>query len=68
VVVAAALFAAFWWKRKQQKETKVADVPLQSVTTNVPVVTEIHDVEVKVKLGGGNFGDVYQGVWQVRKK
>ena len=69
--IVAALFILA--KRRRNNKPPKDDVPLESVITTTtsapvvaPVVTEIKDVEVKVRLGGGNFGDVYQGVWQVK--
>ena len=75
-VLIAGIVAALFILAKRRRNNKPPpkdDVPLESVITTTtsapvvaPVVTEIKDVEVKVRLGGGNFGDVYQGVWQVK--
>ena len=28
-------------------------------------VKTLKDIDIQERLGGGNFGDVYRGIWQV---
>ncbi len=31
-----------------------------------PSPKEIRDIRILEKLGGGNFGEVYKGLWKIR--
>ena len=36
---------------------------MSNIQTDVLTI-EVSDIEIKERLGGGQFGDVYRGVWQ----
>ena len=50
---------------RQQQEGHNDDGPIYAaIKAEVLGVDKIEDVEVLEKLGSGNFGEVYRGVWQ----
>ena len=55
----------YLWKRKQRKNKEVEEGNFNEISMVVPK-SNVKDVEIKQRLGGGNFGDVFYGVWAVR--
>jgi hypothetical protein len=35
---------------------------------NSESMREVHDIQIKERLGGGYFSDVYRGVWEVNEE
>jgi serine/threonine protein kinase len=46
-------------KTESEPESSNSSVPLQ------PIADNLQDITIEERLGGGNFGDVYRGTWQV---
>jgi len=80
VVVAAAILVAFFlWRRRASADGRksLIDINLpgrppspSNLQSKFPSMDEVdtwtvlEDVEIKEKLGGGNFGEVYRGVYR----
>lgn len=50
----------FFIKRRKSQSNPGSSFPLQHIADDT-----LHNVTVEERLGGGNFGDVYRGTWQV---
>jgi hypothetical protein len=57
-VVASGVVGFLYWRKKNATETSAELIPLQS---NWKTIT---DIKILERLGGGNFGEVYRGIWQ----
>jgi flagellar biogenesis protein FliO len=69
-VILLLIIALIYYKKKQRKSPEPSqEVPLQNISVEKPPtdskMTVIKDIQVKHRLGGGNFSDVYLGDWQV---
>lgn len=51
-------------KQKEKKKEKSKDKTQDEIDLELNNVLAVDDVEIKEELGGGNFGQVYRGVWQ----
>lgn len=47
-------------KIKERKKSKVQSIAMETIEERV-----ITDVQIEKKIGGGNFGEVYKGLWRV---
>ena len=65
VVIAAIAGIVFWRikKAKQSNEEEPSSLPMSRI--NSKMEANLTDIEVKERLGGGNFSEVYRGIWQV---
>lgn len=61
---------AFFFMRKRRKlgkdanlEQELKQLPDLSRTQSAMITPMLNDIEIKEKLGGGNFGEVYLGMW-----
>ena len=59
----SALLFVFLRRRKQKKE----DENLIAMEPRKKDRYKITDIEIQEKLGAGNFGEVYKGLWKVTK-
>ena len=66
-LVVAAILGVFLLRRKDKKKSVVLENSGNNQQADIPLVpkSKIKGVEVKQRLGGGNYGDVYYGVWGV---
>ena len=49
------------WKRKRKQTAEHINASVELSATNGSIVTGI---EIQHQIGGGNFGEVYRGLWQ----
>ena len=79
VVLVALVIAAFiFLRRRQRRKPKEPEsepepesnlLPMAPVKQAEPPVKSImSNIDIKERIGGGNFGDVYRGLWNVNKQ
>src|SRR5690606_18344956 len=62
ILLGVAVFIAVWWRK-----TKQTNKGMEMYAVGVDLSTSsgsITDIEIQQQIGGGNFGEVYRGLWQ----
>ena len=66
VAIAAVLFVV--WRLRRKRESSRESSHLSHVSVQLENVSKcvVKDIKIENRIGGGNFSDVYKGIWQVR--
>jgi hypothetical protein len=64
LVISVVLFV--WLRKRKQRSEDDEDAPQEMHTKSTELDPDVYlqDVVIKGKLGSGNFGEVYKGLWQ----
>lgn len=63
VVLVIVVIVIFVLKRRKTKKEKMIELTGVRTKPNIDTKLELKNIEVKHKLGEGNFGEVYYGLW-----
>jgi hypothetical protein len=65
-VVMGSIFGALWYTRYARLKKELVNLQLEKGKTSTKNFSELKDIKIYERLGGGNFGIVYRGLWQVQ--
>ena len=65
VVLFLVLLALFLYRRRKAKKQDPESIPMTTEPKKTETIKAISDITIKERIGGGNFGDVYRGLWNV---
>ena len=62
MIIIGSLILVFWFRREKaiSLEKKNVRILVHSIQLEN---NDLEGIEIKERLGGGNFGDVYRGIW-----
>ncbi len=71
VLLLVGVLAVVLLRRRKNSESGRSEIPMRptaSASSTISDFKSLKNVKVMNRLGGGNFGDVYKGVWNVRSE
>lgn len=61
VISLGCFLIIFYFRRRESQRREENSIPLTQLK-------RLENIEIQEKLGSGHFGEVYRGVWMVRRR